>query len=506
MLLAGDVARATAQEEEVNAAGDAGWWEYVLGRLAMVTGRLPEAEAHLQRAWRACDPAVDAPLGARVASMLAFHCIFEARCLEGAQWAEHALRLDPQAGGTDMVRFLQLVGLATSGRPDHALALAANLPDPQQASISELDALFGRGLVRTWTDNLAGAHHDLAGLVAAARDRSAPFRVFGLAGLAQVEYRRGRWDDGLVHAELAVSLANDTDQHWLAVYGHVMAALVLAARGEWPAAEAHVAAGWAATSGWQYPSQVAYAALADAQLRAAQADPAGVIRALSPMLALERRDGIDEPGVVPWHDLLVDAWVAVGEHDPAAALLDWWEPRTADRRRHSTQAAAARARGNLEAARRNPAAAERAFRAGLEHAEQVDDPFGQAVLEAAYGRFLRRIGRRAAASAQLQGARDTFARLGARPHLERCQRELVGCGLSPARRHDRAAVHLTPQELAVARLAASGLTNRQVAAELVVSVKTVEYHLAKIYTKLGITSRAELGSSLGDTNGDGGRY
>jgi DNA-binding CsgD family transcriptional regulator len=221
-----------------------------------------------------------------------------------------------------------------------------------------------------------------------------------------------------------------------------------------------------------------------------------VIRALGPMLALRGRDGIDEPGVVPWHDLLVDAWVAVGEYPQAAALLEWWEPRTADRGRHSTQAAAARARGNLEAARRNPAAADRAFQTGLEHAHQVDEPFGQALVESAYGRFLRRIGRRTAAATQLHRARDTFTRLEAHPDLERCERELVGCGLSPAKRDASAASRLTPQELAVARLAASGRTNRQAAAELVVSVKTVEYHLAKVYTKLAITSRSELGSRL----------
>jgi ATP/maltotriose-dependent transcriptional regulator MalT len=504
MLLAGDVAQAVGHAEEVKAVRDVGWREYVLGRLAMVTGRLQEAEANLHHAWRVCEPASDPALGARVAGLLAFQCILEARSLEGVQWANRALHLDPTGAGTDMIRFLQLTGLATGGRPDDALALAAGLPDPAQASGAELDALFGRGMVRTWTDDLAGAHHDLAGLVAATRDRSAAFRTFALTGLAQVEYRHGRWDDALVHAELAVSLARDTDQFWVAVYGHAMAALVLGARGEWSAAEGHVAAAWTASNGPRYPVQVAYAALADAQLRTAQGEPAGVIRALQPLLALEGRDWIDEPGVVPWHDLLADAWVTVGELDKAMRLLDWWEVRAADRGRDSVRAAAARSRGNLEAARGDQAAAERAFQAGLALSDQVERPFDRALLQAAYGAFLRRAGRRAAAAAQLHRAREAFAWLQADPYLERCDRELVGCGLTPTGRQGRDGNGLTPQELAVARLASTGLTNRQVASKLVISVKTVEYHLAKVYTKLAITSRGELGDCLDDfRDGDG---
>jgi DNA-binding NarL/FixJ family response regulator len=130
------------------------------------------------------------------------------------------------------------------------------------------------------------------------------------------------------------------------------------------------------------------------------------------------------------------------------------------------------------------------------HAQELEWPFGRALLELAYGSFLRRTGRRTAAAAQLEAARKTFAGLDARPYLERCEHELAACGLTPARRQDRSSVHLTPQELAVARLVVKGLTNREAAAELVVSVKTVEYHLGKVYAKFGITSRTQLATWL----------
>jgi DNA-binding NarL/FixJ family response regulator len=73
---------------------------------------------------------------------------------------------------------------------------------------------------------------------------------------------------------------------------------------------------------------------------------------------------------------------------------------------------------------------------------------------------------------------------------------LAACGVGTAERRTGVAGLLTPQELAVARRAASGLTNRQVARELVISVKTVEYHLGRLYPKLGIDSRHQLATRL----------
>jgi DNA-binding CsgD family transcriptional regulator len=155
-------------------------------------------------------------------------------------------------------------------------------------------------------------------------------------------------------------------------------------------------------------------------------------------------------------------------------------------------AAAARARANLEAARGNHARADQAFKTGLAHAAQIDLPFDRALLQLAYGGFLRRAGKRTLAAAQLHAARATLTRLDAQPDLERCERELAACGLRPGRRKEHNTARLTPQELAVARLAASGLSNRQAARELVISVKTVEYHLGNVYAKLRITSRGQL--------------
>jgi DNA-binding CsgD family transcriptional regulator len=118
-------------------------------------------------------------------------------------------------------------------------------------------------------------------------------------------------------------------------------------------------------------------------------------------------------------------------------------------------------------------------------------PFERALAEDAYGRFLRRAGERRQAATHLQSARATYVGLDCHPFLEYCDRELAACGL-PGQRTARRHLGLTPQELAVARLVAAGRTNRDTATELVVSVKTVEYHLGNVFAKLGVTSRSQL--------------
>jgi DNA-binding NarL/FixJ family response regulator len=123
-------------------------------------------------------------------------------------------------------------------------------------------------------------------------------------------------------------------------------------------------------------------------------------------------------------------------------------------------------------------------------------PFTQARLQLCYGAFLRRSGKRGTAAQHLDAARETMMRLEARPYLKRCDQELAACGRTPAEMRLAPSLGLTPQEHAVARLVTKGLTNRQVARELILSVKTVEYHLGHVYTKLGVTSRIALANKL----------
>ena len=119
----------------------------------------------------------------------------------------------------------------------------------------------------------------------------------------------------------------------------------------------------------------------------------------------------------------------------------------------------------------------------------------------AYGERLRRLRRTRDARSQLAAARDGFERLGARPWSRRAATEL---GATGATRHltGGGAASLTPQEREIALLAATGLTNREIAARLYMSHRTVSAHLYRIFPKLGITSRAALRDALNAASGD----
>ncbi|WP_405365705.1 ATP-binding protein [Kitasatospora sp. NBC_00039] len=139
--------------------------------------------------------------------------------------------------------------------------------------------------------------------------------------------------------------------------------------------------------------------------------------------------------------------------------------------------------------------AESAYLAALDLHDGTHRPFEQARTALLYGEWLRRERRRTDARPHLRAALETFELLGARPWADRARSELTATGTSapaPADAPAGALTALTPQELQIARLAARGLTNRDIAAQLFLSPRTVGHHLYKAYPKLGIASRTDL--------------
>ncbi|NUP78396.1 MAG: hypothetical protein HOV96_12715, partial [Nonomuraea sp.] len=462
--------------------------------VALVGGRLDEAARQLDNAWSHAGP--DPRIAAAVSGRQAMAALVRGRGADAVTWAERALGAAPYG---ELVSFARLAGLGLAGRGEEGLTLTAELPAPGQGTAADLDALLGRGMLRMWADDLSGAHDDLLGVLTAGADASAPFQLLVATALAQAEYRLGRWDEAVAHAEIGANAADDFGQEWLAGYAHAVAALVPAARGEWEQALAHVRAARAACRPDNVIACVS-TACADALLAAARGDHEAAAAALMP---LTRTCPGERPAVVLWRALLADALVNTGRPEEAEAALVPLELSALDGERRSLLAVAARSRAGLHAARHEPLEAETAYQVALEHSAKIEMPFEEARIRLAYGTFLRRRGRRAAAAEQLESAQLTLSRLGALPYLEQCDLELAASGRAVLRPQDTARLGLTPQEHTVAVLISRGLTNRQAARKLVLSVKTVEYHLSHIYTKLGITSRTALIGRLSDLGGSG---
>jgi ATP/maltotriose-dependent transcriptional regulator MalT len=185
---------------------------------------------------------------------------------------------------------------------------------------------------------------------------------------------------------------------------------------------------------------------------------------------------------------LIEACIRSGRRDAAEEALQALLAPGSDDAAAWALAYAARCRGMLS----EGDVAETEFQLALRLHELGTNLFDRARTQLVYGEFLRRERRRGDAREQLRSALETFERLRAEPWAERARTELRATGETARKRDPSTFDDLTPQELQIARLVAEGSSNKEVAAQLFLSPRTVEYHLRKVFAKLGIGSRAEL--------------
>ncbi|WP_158846548.1 helix-turn-helix transcriptional regulator [Saccharothrix deserti] len=184
---------------------------------------------------------------------------------------------------------------------------------------------------------------------------------------------------------------------------------------------------------------------------------------------------------------LVEAAVRLGKHASAEDVADWYDEWALNTGQPWARAVASRCRALLTDE-------EQWFTQAVDlHRANDRRPFERARTELLYGEWLRRARRKTDARTHLRSALDLFERLGATPWAARARTELRATGESRAVPGPDPLSALTPQELQVVRLAAEGLSNRDIGAQLFLSPRTVGYHLYKAYPKLGVASRVELG-------------
>jgi DNA-binding CsgD family transcriptional regulator len=499
IVSAGDLIQAAAFTQDVARFEPGPLRDAALGYLAILRGRAAEAEALLSTGWKRSDPAADPHLAAMLALRWTLHGVGRLRGADIVEWSHRAVALVPD---DDAIR------LESEAMLGLGLGLMGRVPDGIAAYESVLGTMTGDegstagrvGMAKSWlqlvVDDVDGVPETLADLASTQlRNGSVRIAVWSYLWASRGHYLLGSWDDATAAAERAVSLLEETGHNWLRPLARWMAVEVYASRGEWPAADAHLRQ--ASVERGDYELMIVAAALARADLAAVRGNHEEVLAALEPLLTIQPRAAVDEPGFWPWQHLYGDALVTAGRLDEAEAFLASHEELAHERKRRSSIARLARVRGRLEAASRRMDAADSAFRHGLGQLHGLSLPFERAALELAYGQMLRRRGHRRAAAAQLEAAHERFTMLGARPFVERCAQELEGSGLAPAKRTNQDPARLTPQELAVARLAATGMSNREIASEMAISAKTVQFHVSNVYGKLGVRSRLQLANRLG---------
>jgi DNA-binding CsgD family transcriptional regulator len=184
---------------------------------------------------------------------------------------------------------------------------------------------------------------------------------------------------------------------------------------------------------------------------------------------------------------LAEAGSRTGDQALVRSALDWLSERTEVTRTDWLLGIEARVRALL-----NEADAESAYRESIERLGRTRVRLELARGHLLYGEWLRREGRRMDAREQLRTAHEMLGAIGAHGFAERARRELLATGESVRKRRDDTRDELTPQEEHIARLAVAGRTNPEIGEELFISPRTVEWHLRKVFTKLGIRSRKAL--------------
>jgi DNA-binding CsgD family transcriptional regulator len=494
LVAAGDCMGAAALVPAVESLRETPLRNAVLAYLAIVRGRAAEAEVRLRRAWDIVNAERAPETAALIAQRYVLHSLARCRGEELVGWADRALALagDDSPAGIEAAAIRGL-GLATAGHLVEASAAYDALATRVRHGAQAQRVAMGHGWLQLSLDDVDGARSSLEGAVAMAQlGGSVRISLWALGWLARVQFLTGEWDQALHSVEQGRALAASSGIVLATPLLAWTAAQVHALRGSWEEAAATVRAADAVTQ--DYEIMQIPALLARAHIAEAEADYSKVRRVLDPLNRTSYGTALHEPGFWPWADVLANALVIDGQLAAADEFLRPHESRARARGHRSTMARLGYARGRLLGAMADLPGARRAFDEALGLLDGMPLRYDLARINFAYGQTLRRAGKRRAADVVIGTARELYLSLGARTYVERCDRELKAGGLHPVR-GPRGQVELTPQEDAVSALVAQGLSNREVAAELYVSPKTVQYHLTRIYAKLGLRSRSELAAA-----------
>ncbi len=470
----------------------------VLGTVAADTEGTEAAVAAYRLALR--EPGAPRDLRADLHQKLAWICLVGADARGAECHARAMLRLaegvDPTAEAAAAATFS--LAVSARGRPVpprllRTVTAAATASRERPWAWSETSPAALTGVVLLWSGELEQAREPLRAMYRTATESADPWlEMHALAYLSSLETGLGRpaygWSLARRYLELAVA-TDQAAQRAGALWPVAVAATWLGRTGEAKAA-AREGLALAKRTGHGLYVIGHLSALGAAELSVGE--PAAAEAALGQAWALAHRGGVESPARFPMLPDYVEALLMIGEHARAAMFSGELERIARRLARPWALALAGRCDALVAEARGDDDAAVAGFeRAVGEHSRQ-DRPLDRARTLLAYGALHRRRRRRRLARELLERARAIFEAAEAAQWAERACAELGRIGGRPA----AAPGSLTATEAAIAKLVASGRTNREVAAALQLSARTVEWNLSKLYRKLGVHSRTQLAMAL----------
>jgi DNA-binding CsgD family transcriptional regulator len=382
--------------------------------------------------------------------------------------------------------------LCGRGLDEGRLARALQLEEPRRQRTWQMRPSFHHGLLSLWTGCLDEAVSLLDELHRETLERGEEIEIpFVCFYLIWAHLWRGDLSRAAALADEvrdAAALLGDPASRGIALAGQALVhahdgSAALACEEARQAIECFKVLEWPAGTIWPLW------ALGLAQLSAG--DPAASEATLRPLGDMLPAMGAGDPVLGVFLPDEIEALIELGQLDRAARLLDWFEERGAELDRPWALAAAGRCRALLHATRGDHDRALEVVEQALATHERIAMPLERARTLLVQGRLLRRRGKRSQAKEVLDEAAGVFDRIGAAAWTERVHAELARLGANRA-----AGDQLTPTESLVAELAASGVSNREIAERAFLTVKAVEANLTRVYRKLGIRSRAGLASAL----------
>ncbi len=488
MISASDVPEARLHARSLDTTSSDPRQDALLGYLALHEGRRGEAVNLIDRATEAIsapDSDVDPHVAARVASRKALLALVEWKPDEVVDWASRSVsHAQPGQGAPQEAAAVAIIAQS---------ALDGRRPDPDRRQARSPLHAQRRDMALGW---LSLVHDDavLARQLLQNRTQAEGSERISLwmdAWLARSHYVLGEWGDAMAVVERGLARAERYDIKLLEPLLLWTGAQIAAYRGDTGLARSYV--NRLSISPDSFLIQSIPSAMCRMQVATLATDSAAAARAGDMLAAMDARRDILQPGFWPWEDVYAQGLLRVERIDEAEAVIERARDRHDGCGITSLHAKMSVPAGSLAIVRGDVEEGLRLLDDGVDAIDSVPMPAYQSRIMYEYGQVLRRLGQRRRADEMFARAGEVFAAMGATEFVDRCNRERRAGGLG-ARVTNSAG--MTPQEEEIAALIADGASNREAAAELFLSPKTVEYHLTRVYRKLGIRSRSELPGAL----------